>query len=45
MQDTLLCKDKEDAKRAIDNIGSQFIEDWEFLESGEVRLFLKEGWK
>lgn len=43
--DTLLCSDKEDAKNAIDNIGGQFVDDWEFLENGNVRLYLKEGWK
>lgn len=42
--DTLLCADKEDAKKAIDSIKAEYIEDWEFLETGEVRLFLKEGW-
>lgn len=45
MNDTLLCSDKEEAKKYIDNIGSQYIEDWEFLENGKVKLFLKEGWK
>lgn len=44
-QDTLLCSNKEDAKNAIDNIGSEYIEDWESLQNGKIKLFLKKGWK
>lgn len=45
VKDTLLCADKEDAKNCIDNIESQWIDDWQFLDGGKVRLFLKDGWK
>ena len=45
MSDTLLCSDKEDAKKYVDNIGAKFITDWEFLDNGEVRLYLKDGWR
>lgn len=43
--DTLLCSSKEEAKRYIDEIGSEYIQDWEFKEEGEVILYLKDGWK
>lgn len=42
--DTLICSDKKDAKKYIDNIGCEYIEEWEFLENGEVKLILKDGW-
>ena len=41
--DTLLCSNKEEAKLYIDNIGGQYIEDWEFLENGKIKLYLKDG--
>lgn len=40
MVDTILCHDKEDAKKVIDDIGSKVIEDWEYLEDGKIRLIL-----
>lgn len=43
--DTLICRDKEDAKKYIDAIGGENIEDWEFLENGKVKIILKDGWK
>lgn len=43
--DTILCLNKEDAKNAIDSIGGKYIKDWEYLPTGEIRLFLKEGWR
>lgn len=45
MADTILCADKEDAKDAVDAIGCEFIDDWEFLDNGKVKLILKDGWK
>lgn len=45
MSDTLLCSDKEEAKKYIDAIGTEYIEDWKFLDNGKVNLVLKEGWK
>jgi len=38
--DTILCKDKKDAHRVIDDIGHTHIADWEFLEAGKIRLIL-----
>ena len=40
MKDTILCHDKEYAKQCIDNIGSENIEDWEFLPNGKIRIIL-----
>lgn len=40
MSDTILCHDKEEAKQVIDSIGARYIEDWEFLDNGKVRLIL-----
>lgn len=45
MTDTILCSDKEDAKKTLDAIGMRFVEDWEYLEDGKVRLILADGWK
>lgn len=38
--DTILCRDKEDAKQTLESVGGEHIADWEFLDSGEVRLIL-----
>lgn len=38
--DTILCRDKEDAKQTLESVGGENIVDWEFLDSGEVRLIL-----
>lgn len=38
--DTILCRDKEDAKKTLESVRGEHIADWEFLESGEVRLIL-----
>lgn len=38
--DTVLCSDKEDAKEVIDSIGGQYVDDWEFLPNGKVRILL-----
>lgn len=42
--DTLMCKDKEDAKYCIENIGAEFVYDWLFLENGKIELLLIDGW-
>lgn len=42
--DTLICHNKKDAHKAIDNIGGQFIEDWEYLPEGKIKLILRQGW-
>lgn len=39
-RDTILCIDKEDAKRAVDSIGCRYIDDFEFLDNGKVRILL-----
>jgi len=39
MNDTILCTNKEEAKRYIEII-SEHIDDWEFLEDGKVLLKL-----
>lgn len=38
--DTILCSDKKDAMNCISNIGAQYIDDWEFLPEGKVRIYL-----
>ena len=38
--DTILCRDKEDAKKVIDAIGSEHIDTWDFLDSGAIRIYL-----
>ena len=38
--DTITCRDKKDAMNAADNIGWKYIEEWEFLPGGEVKLML-----
>lgn len=38
--DTVLCSDKEDAKQFIDSIDEQYIDDFEFLDNGKVRILL-----
>lgn len=43
--DTLICYDKEDACKYIDNIGSQWIQAFETLKDGRIKLFLKNGWE
>jgi len=40
IKDTILCKDREDAKNYGDAIGWHNIIDWRFLISGEVILYL-----
>ena len=41
MIDTILCRDKEDAKTVGDSIGWQNVIDWEFLGGGKVKLIVK----
>lgn len=38
--DTILCSNKEEAKRIVDGIGAKYIEDFEFYENGKVRVDL-----
>lgn len=40
MTDTILCADKDDAIRVIDSVGSEHIDDWEYLENGNIRIYL-----
>lgn len=40
MRDAILCRDKEDAIRAISDIGMANIEDWEYIEDGKIRIIL-----
>lgn len=38
--DTILCKDKNDAYEHIKEIGIKHISDWEFFRDGSVKIFL-----
>lgn len=40
MTDTILCKDKKDAHKVIDAIGSEHIDTWDFLDSGAIKIYL-----
>lgn len=37
--DTIQCT-REEAKELIDEIGAKFIDDWKFLDSGSIVLYL-----
>lgn len=39
-RDSILCSDKEEAKGVIDAIGAEFIDEFEYLEGGEVKIYL-----
>ena len=41
---TKTCKDKEEAKKIIDDIGHRLVADWDFLPDGRVKLYLEPAW-
>lgn len=43
--DIVVCSDKEEAKRIMDEIGMKYILDWEFIDDGKVKIFVDAKWK
>lgn len=40
INNNILCRDKEEAKRVLDEIGFDKVDDWEFLENGAILIKL-----
>lgn len=38
--DRIFCRNKEEAKKVIDAIGSEHIDTWDFLDSGAIKIHL-----